>query len=103
MGKTKPWSEAEDRAMREFYPRHGRAWTGWREVLPNRTMRAIEARAARLGIIKARTKAVVPYEPIIKAYMAQGMAPSEIDAAMRWRPGNARALICDMWLNDKLR
>ena len=48
------WSEVEDNAVRQFYPRHGSKWAGWSEVLPNRTTRAISARAARLGVTRVR-------------------------------------------------
>lgn len=40
------WSEVEDNAVRQFYPRHGSKWAGWSEVLPNRTTKAISGRAA---------------------------------------------------------
>lgn len=98
------WSEAEDRAVRTFYPRHGRKWDGWSEVMPKRTIRAIGMRAVRLGIKapprKKKSKhATDAYrrEMIVAALMDSGMTPTEIDAKMHWRAGTAKQLILERW------
>ena len=113
------WSEAEDRAVAVYYPRHGTGWEGWAEVLPNRTKRAIAARAARIGVAIVRgprrpraykPKAADPrhkskrirlepdpYEGTVIDYMAQGMTPSEIDACMGWHTGTTRLILTNRW------
>lgn len=112
------WSEAEDRAIREFYPRHGPRWDGWAEVLPWRTERAIASRAPVLGAYyqkpegpppKRRRKrrpaldapTPDPYEQYVIGYMKEGMTPLEIDAVMKWRRGTAKAILVEMWKRDK--
>ena len=112
------WSELEDNAVREFYARHGPKWVGWPEVLPNRTPRAISARATRLGVkgpprpepkhprevepnIKRRshraTKAPDPYEGYVMNCMCDGMTTSQIDQHMHWRTGTAALIITERW------
>lgn len=108
------WSDEEDDAIREFYPRHGAKWDGWSEVLPKRTPRAIGARANRLGIKmpvaepkpkperrrrKERKEIVIPdpYEGYVVRCMHDGVAPSVIDASMRWASGTAVQIMVDMW------
>lgn len=120
----KPWSEAEDRALKEFYPRHGTDWVGWDEVLPERSERAIECRAYRFGLMKPRKpsgprkykprekangshygarvqRTPDPYEGYVMECMAEGLTPTEIDAVKRWPRGTARMILSEMWLRDK--
>lgn len=46
----KPYSRAEDEALRKHYPEHGRLWDGWAVLLPGRTPNSISIRAHKLGI-----------------------------------------------------
>ena len=121
---AKVWSDEEDNALREFYQRHGTTWEGWAEVLPGRTIRAISARAVRLGIAekrgprqkkktpkkkrwqdpmhKAMVKATAdPYEGYVTNCMDMGMTPQEIDRKMNWGLGTARMIMSEKWLRDK--
>lgn len=98
------WSDAEDGAVRTFYPRHGRKWDGWSEVLPKRTIRAIGMRAVRLGIKAPPRKKKSKYatdayrrETITAALMDQGMTPTEIDTKMHWRHGTAVKAMSSRW------
>lgn len=116
------WTEAEDNAVRLFYPRHGMRWVGWAEVLSRRTLRAIRARAMRLGVkgpprpkrkhpkpdrkkpegdqrhYKVRTELVPdPYEDEVMDCMGMGMTPSEIDASKHWRRGTAKMILTYRW------
>lgn len=125
------WSESEDRALKTYYPRHGRSWKGWREVLPDRTEPAIAERARRLGIrpeVSGRGShrheispepqerprgdrwhyAVVPtrptkdpYEAQVVRYMNEGMTPTEIDRKMGWFRGSARLIMSNRWARLK--
>lgn len=120
------WSEAEDDALREFYPRHGAKWDGWQELLPRRTIRAVQMRAKRLGLAVPREpkrdtpmrkrpvgdqrhyKAVVTMEPdqherYVMGCMAAGMTPSEIDKARHWIPGTAKRVLMARWERENGR
>lgn len=44
------WSEYEEDIVRVYYPEHGAQWKGWSELLPGRTLNAIQNRAYRLGV-----------------------------------------------------
>lgn len=117
------WSEEEDAAVVTFYPIHGRRWEGWKDVLPDRTMRAIEMRAQRLGVAPKREVAMTegtrrrgdrnhyarsqydreppmtpdPNEGLVMRLMADGMTPSEIDDQMHWRPGKSILVLTHKW------
>lgn len=112
------WSDAEDDAVRTFYPRHLGNWDGWAEVLPNRTQRAIMARARRLGVAGKRAPAGIarkraspdqrhrdkpishvpdPHEGYVMSCMAAGMTPSEIDRRMHWYNGTTRLILTNRW------
>lgn len=121
------WSDAEDNSVRQFYPRHGMRWEGWAEVLPNRSMRAIDARAKRLGVqgpprpepkyprrvrrkggddshYKLPTPNLFnvpdPNESYVMSCMRQLMAPSDIDRARHWIPGTAKRIILRKWSRE---
>lgn len=117
------WSEAEDRAIREFYPKHGWSWIGWPEVIPSRTQKAIAARAQRLGITKPRKQATSgkrkgkggdarhygkairtepdPSERHILKLMEQGMTTTEIDAVEHWTRGTAKRVLIERWSRER--
>lgn len=44
------WTERERWRLATLWPRHGRDWDGWPEVLPGRTPDAIEAMAWKMGL-----------------------------------------------------
>lgn len=44
------WTAHEDAVLREHYPKHGGAWSGWESLLPNRTTGAIHMRAYTRGL-----------------------------------------------------
>lgn len=119
------WSEVEDNAVREFYARHGPKWVGWPEVLPNRTPRAISARAARLGVkgpprpepkhprrerkkpegderhIKFDyTKEPDPNESYVLACMKAGLTPAEIDKKRHWWSGTTIRILTERWARE---
>lgn len=119
------WSEVEDNVVREFYARHGPKWIGWPEVLPNRTLRAISARAARLGVKgpprperkrprRKRNepqgdgrhhkvsveKTPDPNEKYVLACMRAGMTPTEIDRKRRWWSGTTIRILTEMWARE---
>lgn len=117
------WSEAQDEMLMVYYPTHGCNWQGWKEVLPERTRRAIEVRAHRLGITSRakpiRTKPRKPpkrtmtgdgrhhisevplrpdpYEGRVMRMMGEGMTPPEIDKRLKFWPGTARMIISERW------
>lgn len=108
------WSEVEDNAVRQFYPRHGSKWAGWSEVLPNRTTRAISARAARLGVPRVRknpkvderhikfdyTKEQDPNERYVLACMREGLTLTEIDKKRHWRSGTTIRILTERWARE---
>lgn len=108
------WSEVEDNAVRQFYPRHGSKWAGWSEVLPNRTTRAISARAARLGVPRVRknpkvderhiksdyTKEQDPNERYVLACMREGLTHTEIDKKRHWWPGTTIRILTERWARE---
>ncbi|MBQ9006737.1 MAG: hypothetical protein IJ092_10255 [Atopobiaceae bacterium] len=96
------WSDAEDDAVREFYPRHGGSWAGWAEVLPGRTKAAIRVRAGRIGVTTTEAKGVArprrdPYDTAVTRGMSEGRTPAEIDAERHWTPGTAKRVLMGMW------
>lgn len=108
------WTEAEDNALRVYYPRHGTDWDGWAEVLPGRTRKAIGGRAARIGVTVKRAKPIPKpkrkvevhqqrsvgpsgYDKHVRRCMEQGMSPSQIDSMMGWWPGKAVRILTTMW------
>lgn len=117
------WSDAEDNAIRQFYPRHGTKWEGWAEVLPTRTKRAIGARATRLGVKVMRnhvgsrkrkkptgderhyntviTREPDPYEGYVLDCMSKGMTPSEIDRSKHWWPSTTIRILREIWEREK--
>jgi hypothetical protein len=117
MARGESWSSAEDGSVMEFYVEHGPNWPGWAEVLPDRTPRAIQARAQRLGVAvdprrrREHVRAASPdwsaeeerdpREDMVQRRMHEGASPSEIDAEMHWRPGTARRIIVWAWGRDK--
>ena len=108
------WSEVEDNAVRQFYPRHGSKWAGWSEVLPNRTTRAISARAARLGVPRVRknpkvdernikfdyTREPDPNERYVLACMREGLTPAEIDKKRHWWSGTTIRILTERWARE---
>lgn len=108
------WSEVEDNAVRQFYPRHGSKWAGWSEVFPNRTTRAISARAARLGVPRVRknpkvderhikfdyTKEQDPNERYVLACMREGLTPTEIDKKRYWWSGTTIRILTERWARE---
>lgn len=108
------WSEVEDNAVRQFYPRHGSKWAGWSEVLPNRTTRAISARAARLGVPRVRknpkvderhikfdyTKEQDPNERYVLACMRAGLTPTQIDRKRHWWSGTTIRILTERWARE---
>lgn len=118
------WTDEQDQLLRDNYAEHGRAWDGWAVLLPNRTNRAIAARAQRMGLASKRPKradsqrqkrphaadnrhrdrAIVwepdPYEEHVLACMQAGMLPSEIDESMLWYRGTTRLILTNRWERD---
>ena len=108
------WSEVEDNAVRQFYPRHGSKWAGWSEVLPNRTTRAISAQAARLGVPRVRknpkvderhikfdyTKEQDPNERYVLACMRAGLTPTQIDRKRHWWSGTTIRILTERWARE---
>lgn len=120
------WSEVEDDALREYFPRHGAKWDGWQEVLPKRTIRAVEMRAKRLGLRgPQRPRSEAPkrskpsgddwhyktriirepdqHERYVMSCMAAGMTPDEIDKARHWIPGTAKRVLMARWERENER
>lgn len=116
------WSEAEDNAVRQFYARHGPKWIGWPEVLPNRTPRAISARATRLGVkgpprpkpkhprrerkkpegderhySVGAAREPDPNEKYVLTCMRVGLTPSEIDKRRHWWSGTTIRILREKW------
>lgn len=116
------WSEVEDNAVRQFYARHGPKWVGWSEVLPNRTPRAISARATRLGVkgpprpepkhprrerkkpegderhySVGAAREPDPNEKYVLACMRSGLTPSEIDKKRHWWSGTTIRILREKW------
>ena len=50
IAKNPDWSEHEEYLIRKWYPEKGPSWDAWRKMLPNRTYRAIQQHANRLGV-----------------------------------------------------
>lgn len=109
------WSEVEDNAVRQFYPRHGSKWAGWSEVLPNRTTRAISARAARLGVPRRERKEPQgderhrkvsmeripdPNEKYVLACMRAGLTPTQIDRKRHWWSGTTIRILTERWARE---
>lgn len=118
------WTDEQDQLLRENYLEHGGRWDGWDALLPNRTHRAISARAHRIGLVRQRPekagrqrqkrppaaderhrdKAIVqepdPHEEYVMACMQAGMLPSEIDKSMRWYRGTTRLILTNRWERD---
>lgn len=49
-GKGRMWTQAEDEAVRTYYPAHGKDWIGWTQHLPGRSAHAISDRANDLCV-----------------------------------------------------
>lgn len=112
-----PWGEDEDNAVMTFYPKHGPMWDGWDEVLPNRTKRAIQVRAQRIGAAPVRTRVGKgtnrknrqkqleprpfrmpdPNERYILRRMKEGLTPSQIDTEKHWIPGTSIRVLTERW------
>lgn len=119
MAEHNVWSETEDDMLRTFFPRHGKDWVGWGEVLSGRSDSSILHRARTLGIApvpRERPKPANPdprhkpreyelepdpHESYVVECMHMGMTPSEIDASMHWRRGTARLIMSNRWLREK--
>lgn len=115
------WTDAQDQLLRDNYLKHGGRWDGWATLLPNRTGRAIDARARRIGLVRQRPKPKGkprpkrppaaderhrdkeialepdPHEGYVMACMAAGMTPSEIDKRMHWYNGTTRLILTNRW------
>lgn len=113
------WTDAQDQILRDNYPKHGGRWDGWATLLPNRTNRAIGARAQRIGLVRQRPqrkqrpkrpraadehhrdKEIVqepdPHEDYVLACMDAGMTPTEIDRRMHWFSGTTRLILTNRW------
>lgn len=68
------WTPDEDEVLRVYYPTRGSLWSGWAHLMPNRSIRAIEQRASKLGIqvapeVKSRNCSIGRIEGIKKASM----------------------------------
>lgn len=121
---TDPWTEAELDLLREHYEEKGCKWDGWKELLPNRSPMSIRRKSNMIGLkIRSklpRAKRTVyatganecehtyvrtpdPYEERVMGMMHDGMAPSQIDRAMRWRPGRAAMIVIERWERDNER
>lgn len=118
------WTDAQDQLLRDNYMKHGGGWEGWAALLPNRTRRAIDARARRIGLARKRPKPngkprtkrqraaderhhdkeIVqepdPHEGYVMLCMAAGMTPSEIDSSMHWYRGTTRLILTNRWERD---
>lgn len=46
----KVWTKIEDRQIKNYYPKKGPRWRGWKDLLGDRSAEAIKARARTLGI-----------------------------------------------------
>ena len=44
-----------------------------------------------------------PTDATVRAYMIDGLAPSEIDKLCRWVPGTAHDIAVSYWRRDKLK
>lgn len=122
MSYTDPWTAAEDEALKAFYRYKPKDWEGWSEVLPNRTRRAIEARASRIGLKERKEKAkksvekAKKIEAVVKKPRGRAkikpvewgewvvylmgerhMSPSQIDSYMGWPPNRAKYLLMERW------
>lgn len=114
------WTEAEENAVRVYWPEHGPHWDGWQEVLPTRSIGAIRTKASRIGVSepperkprKKRKEAVRqyrhtyastpdPYEGYVLNMMDRGMTPEQIDEKMKWYPGTARRILSERWAREK--
>lgn len=118
------WSDAEDNAVRQFYPRHGSGWVGWSEVLPTRSPKAISSRAQRLGVPpparpkprnqkrkgvrqadERHRKTIIvkeadPNEKYVLACMRAGLTPTEIDRKMHWWPRTTMRILTERWARE---
>ena len=105
------WSKEEVLILSENYEGHGSGWSGWSELLPNRTKNAIQTKALKIGLTKSTThgksrssdtyqpprRTADPYAKVILRMLEQGMTTSEIDSHMRWYPGRAKYILTQHW------
>lgn len=106
------WTHEEERILAAHYPEHGSRWDGWETLLPNRTDNAIRRHAAVLMLTIAKrpakpkpklkprsplAKGQDPFEGEILRRMGEGATPTQIDKAMRWRPGRTRQILSERW------
>ena len=108
MPRTKPWTAEDIAVLFENYMAHDESWPGWEAVLPGRSWRAIRRKANELGLARTERRhagntamsSVDPNEGTVSLLMAGGMAPSQIDARMGWRPGRAKQILVDRWRRE---
>lgn len=97
------WTDTELMQLNAYFPDRGTDWPGWKEVLPNRTPRAITRKALEIGIYDP-SKVYKTRQSMAFGLLMSGLAPSEIDRHMRWVDGEAHRLIVKDWFeNDEKR
>lgn len=116
------WSDDEIEIVKAHYAQRGMDWVGWEMLLPDRTPRAIRAKANKLGVfqefVKERRKPTQPivrkpaehkppkpekdpYEKVILKELESGMTCAQIDAAHHWHKGRTNQILTEMWARKK--
>lgn len=96
----RPWTAAEDAAIREHGRRRGPNWPGWADLLPDRSPAAIRNRKSTLGLTRGRAAGSADIDEAGGPGTGAGHvpAPSDIDearprAAAPWDEGQRLALV----------
>ena len=122
---AEPWTDAEVEMLKLYYPKHGIAWDGWAEVLPKRTVRAIQRKANSGGLVveerrkptrpanvkrpdvfdthkyKPQPRSADPAELFVMRKMSEGMTPTQIDRERGWWPGRTIQILTERWAREK--
>jgi hypothetical protein len=92
---TAPWTDQQIVLLRRHYGEHGPTWDGWRELLPDKSSKAIAIKASRIGL------AAIRHEKSVMALHCEGKPPSAIDAELGLPDGMAHNVIVRVWQRDK--
>lgn len=109
-----------------YWAKFGSKWIGWKEVLPDRTLRAIGSRAQKLKVVaphkgpkpskwklKGSAKGDArhhktdfeleadPHEDQVMRMLELGMTPHEIDRTMKWYSSTTRKIMVARWKREK--